>query len=215
MAFSFQFVNVVYYINWFADIEESFHPWDKAHSVQHRTFLMSLVPSTTGCCFCFASIPPFFLVLFIHWSPAAYWASTDLGSSYFTVLSFAFSYCSWGSQGKHSEVVIHSLLQWATFCPTSPPWPACLGWPHMAWLSFTELDKAMVRVIRLASCLWLWFQCVCPLMPSLSTYHLTWVSLTLDVGYLFTAAPEKHSWCSFPRACGSSSQSPPPTSDMG
>jgi len=25
-------------------------------------------------------------------------------------------------------------------------------------------------------------------MPSLSTYHLTWVSLTLDVGYLFTAA---------------------------
>ena len=24
-------------------------------------------------------------------------------------------------------------------------------------------------------------------MPSLSTYHLTWVSLTLDVGYLLTA----------------------------
>ena len=28
-------------------------------------------------------------------------------------------------------------------------------------------------------------------MPSSNTYHLTWVSLTLDVGYLFTAAPEK------------------------
>ena len=26
-------------------------------------------------------------------------------------------------------------------------------------------------------------------MPSCNTYHLTWVSLTLDVGYLFTAAP--------------------------
>ena len=26
-------------------------------------------------------------------------------------------------------------------------------------------------------------------MPSPNTYHLTWVSLTLDVGYLFTAAP--------------------------
>ena len=30
-------------------------------------------------------------------------------------------------------------------------------------------------------------------MPSRNTYHLTWVSLTLDVGYLFTAAPAKHS----------------------
>ena len=26
-------------------------------------------------------------------------------------------------------------------------------------------------------------------MPSPNTYRLTWVSLTLDVGYLFTAAP--------------------------
>ena len=33
MAFIFQFVNVVYYIDWFADIEESSHPWDKAHLV--------------------------------------------------------------------------------------------------------------------------------------------------------------------------------------
>ena len=37
---------------------------------------------------------------------------------------FAFSYCSWGSQGKNTEVVCHSLLQWTTFCQTSPPWPA-------------------------------------------------------------------------------------------
>ena len=29
---------------------------------------------------------------------------------------FAFSYCSWGSQGKNTEVVCHSLLQWNTFC---------------------------------------------------------------------------------------------------
>ena len=33
MAFIFQFVNVVYYIDWFADVEESLHPWDKAHLV--------------------------------------------------------------------------------------------------------------------------------------------------------------------------------------
>ena len=27
------------------------------------------------------------------------------------------------------------------------------------------------------------------MMPSRNTYHLTWVFLTLDVGYLLTAAP--------------------------
>ena len=96
----------------------------------------------------------------------------------------AFSYCSWGSQGKNTKVVCHSLLQWTTFYQTSPPWPIHLGWPHTAWLSFIELDKAVVHVIRLVSCLWLWFQSVCPLMPSLSTYHLTWVSLTLDMDYI-------------------------------
>ena len=32
-------------------------------------------------------------------------------------------------------------------------------------------------------------------MPSCNTYHLTWVSLTLGMGYLFTAAPAKHSHC--------------------
>ena len=81
-----------------------------------------------------------------------------------------------------------------------------LGWPHTAWLSFTESDKAVVHVIRLASCLWLWFQSVCPLMSSLSAYCLTWVSLTLDMGYLFTAAPAKHSCLPWPWMRGSSSQ---------
>ena len=69
---------------------------------------------------------------------------TDPGSSSFSVLSFAFSYCSLGSQGKNIEVVCHSLLQWTPFCQTSPPGPVHLGWPHTAWLSFTALDKAVV-----------------------------------------------------------------------
>ena len=34
-------------------------------------------------------------------------------------------------------------------------------------------------------------------MLSCNTYHLTWVSLTLDMGYLFRAAPAKRSRCSF------------------
>ena len=131
-----------------------------------------------------------------------------LRSSSFSALVsylFAFLYCSWGSQGKNTEVVCHSLLQWTTLCETSPPRPVCLGWPHTAWLSFIELDKAVVHVIRLASCLWLWFQSVCPLMPSLSACHPIWVSLTLDVEYLFTAAPAKCTCCSLPWMWGSSS----------
>ena len=90
---------------------------------------------------------------------------------------------------QNTDMVCHSLLQWTTFCQTSPPQPSRLGWPHTTWLSFIELDKAVARVIRLASFLWLWFQCVCPLMPSRNTYCLTWVSLTLDEGYLLTATP--------------------------
>ena len=31
--------------------------------------------------------------------------------------------------------------------------PICLGWPHTAWPSFIELNKAVVHVIRLSSCL--------------------------------------------------------------
>ena len=84
-----------------------------------------------------------------------------------------------------------------------------LSWvAPLSWLSFIELDKAMVCVIRLASFLWVWFQCVCPLMPSHNTYHLTWVSLTLDVGYLFTAAPAMHSCCSLPWTKGISTWPP-------
>ena len=59
---------------------------------------------------------------------------------------FAFSYSSCGSQGKNTEVLCPSLLQWTSFCQTSPPWPAQLGRPHRAWLSFMELDKAVVLV---------------------------------------------------------------------
>ena len=33
---------------------------------------------------------------------------------------FAFSYCSWGSQGKSTEVVFCSLLQWTMFCQALP-----------------------------------------------------------------------------------------------
>ena len=92
---------------------------------------------------------------------------------------FSFSYCLWGSPGKKTEVVCHSLFQWTTFCQTSPLWPICPGWPYTAWLSFIALDKAVVHVIRLVvfrdcgfslSALW------CPLlMPTiLLGFLLAW-----------------------------------------
>ena len=174
--------------------------------------LLSPVTSTTGYCFYFGTIPSFFLELFLHWSPVAYWAPTDLGSSSFIILSFClfilfmgFSRQEYWSSLPFPSPVDHILSDLSIM--THPSW-----WPHMAWLSFIELHKSVVLVIRLASFLWLWFQCVCSLMPSCNIYHLTWVSLTLDVGYLFVASPAKCNHCSLPWTRGISS---PPHPERG
>ena len=52
-------------------------------------------------------------------------------------------------------------------------------------------------------------------MPSCNTYHLTWVSLTLGMGYLFTPAPAKRSRCSLPWTKGISLPLPFLTFNMG
>ena len=52
------------------------------------------------------------------------------GDSLSVSYHFAFSYCSWDCQGKNTEVVCHSLLQWTTLGQTSPPRPSRIGWPH-------------------------------------------------------------------------------------
>ena len=87
-----------------------------------------------------------------------------------------------------------------------------LGVYQRTWLNvFYTLEVRQgcgPSVIRLTSFLWEWFQCICPLMPSCNTCHLTWVSLTLDVGYHFTAAPAKRSCCSLPWMRGISSLPP-------
>ena len=85
-------------------------------SLQHQTLLLSPVISMTRCCFCFGSIPSFFLELFLHWSPVAYWHQPTWGIHLSVSYLFVFSYCSWGPQSKNTEVVCHSLLQWTTFC---------------------------------------------------------------------------------------------------
>ena len=127
-------------------------------SLQHGTLLLSPVTSTNGYCFCFGSIPSFFLELFLHWSPVAYWVSTDLGSSYFSVLSFClfilfvgFSRQDYWSGLLFPSPVDHILSDLSTM--TRPPWVA-----PRAWLSFIELDKAVVLM-------WLdWLVSVC--LPS-------------------------------------------------
>ena len=45
MAFIFQFVNVVYYIDLFVDIKESLHPGDKAHLVMMYDLFNMLLDS--------------------------------------------------------------------------------------------------------------------------------------------------------------------------
>ena len=150
-------------------------------SLQHRTLLLSSVTSTTGSCFCFV-IPSFSLELFLQWSPVAYWAPTNLVSSSFSGLSFClfilfmgFSRQEYWSGFPFPSPVDHILSDLFTMT-------LHLGWPHIAWISFIELDKAVVHMIKLANFLWLWFQTVCPMIPSLNTYCFTWVSLTLDGG---------------------------------
>ena len=151
-------------------------------SLQHRTLLPSPVTSTTGCWFCFSSIPSFFLELFLHWSSVVYWAPTDLGSSSFSVLSFCLFILFMGfSRHQYwSDLLFPSPGDYILSEHSTMTSLSCVA--HTAWLSFTELDKAVVHVIRLASCLWLWFQSVCPLMPSFSSFCFTWVSSYLGCG---------------------------------
>ena len=80
----------------------------------------------------------------------------DLDLKHFVIRSgiyrkifFAISYLSWGPEGKNAEVVCYSLLQWTMFYQNSLPWPVPLGWPYMAWLIVSLLDKAVIHVISL------------------------------------------------------------------
>ena len=114
---------------WFMDL--TFQVPMQYCSLQHRNLLPSPVTSTTGCCFYFGSITSFFLELFLHWSPVAYWAPTDLRSSSFTVLSFClfilfmgFSRLEYWSGLPFPSPVDHILSDLSTM--THLPWVA----PH-------------------------------------------------------------------------------------
>ena len=127
----------------------------------------------------------------------------------FSFLGFWFSFCSWGSQGKNTEVVYHSLLQWTTFCQISPPWPTRLGLPHRHGC-FIELDKAVVLV-------WLDWLVFCEYGFSVSALWCPLTTPTILLGFLLpwawgifsqllqqsTAAAPYFGWGVSPHRCAS------------
>ena len=127
-------------------------------SLQHQTLLPSPVPSTSRYFFHFGSVSSFFLEFFLHSSPVACWAPTDLESSSFSVRSsclfilfMGFSRQEYWSSLPFPFPVDHVLSDLSTMI--HPSWVALHAMAH----SFIELDKSVVHVIGLISFLWLWF----------------------------------------------------------
>ena len=156
-------------------------------SLQHRTLLLFPVTSTAGYCFCFGSIPSFFLELFLHWSPVAYWAPTDLGSISFSILSFClfilfmgFSRQEYWSGLPFPSPADHILSNLSTM--TRPSWVA--PW---AWLSLIELDNAMVLV-------WLDWLVFCEYSFSVSTLWCPLGTPTILLRFLLPWARGISSW---------------------
>ena len=146
-------------------------------SLQHQTLLLSPVTSTIRYCFCFGCIPSFFLELFLHWPPVAYWTLTDLGSSSFSILSFClfilfmgFSRQEYWSGLPFPSPVDHILSDLSTM--TRPSWVA-----PQAWLSFIELDKAVVLV-------WLDWLVFCDYDFSVSSLWCRLATPTILLGFL-------------------------------
>jgi len=94
----------------------------------------------------------FFLELFLHSSPVAYWAPTDLGSSSFSVIFFClfilfigFSRAEYWSGLPFLSPV--DLISSELSTITCSSWVALHDMAH----SFTELNKAVIQVISLVS----------------------------------------------------------------
>ena len=124
---------------WFMDL--TFQVPMQCCSLQHQDLLPSPVKSTAGCYFCFDSVSSFFLELFLHWSPVAYWVPANLGS----YLSMSYLFClftqfmgfsrqEYWSGLPFPSLVDHVLSELSTV--THPSWVALHGMAH----SFTKLE---------------------------------------------------------------------------
>ena len=118
---------------WFMDL--TFKVPMQYCSLRHQTLLLSPVKFTIGCWLCFASVSSFFLKLFLHWFPVAYWVPPDLGSWSFSVLSFClfilfmgFSRQEYWSGLPFPSAVDHVLSELSTM--TFQSWVALPGMVH-------------------------------------------------------------------------------------
>ena len=119
-------------LKWLSSLDLTFQVPLQYCSLQHQTLLPSPVTSTFRCCFCFVFVFSFFLDLFLHSFPVAYWAPTNLGSSSFSVISFCifilfmgFSRQEYWSHLPFPSPVDHILSELSTI-------PVRLGWPYTA-----------------------------------------------------------------------------------
>ena len=105
----------------------------------------------------------FFLELFFHWSPVAYWAPTDMGSSTFSIIHFCLLilFMGFSRQEYWSGLAFPSPVDhvWSEI-----PTITCLSWVALQGMAHSciELDKAVVHVIRSVSVLRLWFSFCLP-----------------------------------------------------
>ena len=116
-----------------------------------------------GVVFRFGSASSIFLELIVHSSPVEYRASTDLGNSSFSVISFClfilfmvFSRQEYWSGLPSPSPVDHILSELSTI--SCPSWVALHDMAH----SLIELDKSVIFVIILVSFLWFWFSFYLP-----------------------------------------------------
>ena len=115
---------------WFMDL--TFQLSKQYCSLQHQTLFRSPVTFTTGRCFRFGSVSSFFLELFLHSSPVAYWAPTTWEFIFQCYIFLPF-------HTVHGVLKARMLKQFAIpfssgpFCQNSPPWLFHLGWTYIAW----------------------------------------------------------------------------------
>ena len=124
-------------------------------SLQHQTLLAPLDSSTTGYHFCFDSASSFFLELFLHSSPVAYWTPAHLvGRLIFqchTYLAFHTVHGFLKSRIlKQFAIPFSSGLRFVRTLLYDPTNAFCVSLHGMSH-SFIEEDKTVVHVISLIS----------------------------------------------------------------
>ena len=98
--------------------------------LQHQTFLSPIDTCIAGHCFHFGSVSSFLLLLFVHYSPVAYWAPANLQSSPFLFISFCFFILLMGLSRQECQSSSHFLLPLTTFCQKPSSWPIHVWWSY-------------------------------------------------------------------------------------